>query len=241
MSTRYNARIVSDKLMLHLDAANTKSYIGSGTAWNDLSGNGHNATLVNGVGYSSNDGGSLTFDGSNDHASFTSLSLPNRPFTVGTWCRYDDLSGWQMVAGQDQNQDSNSLGAFYFGKSTNGYIGDGRTSNSFGTTIYGGTGASQINVNTPNAISANTWYNFVVVFSSSDIKLYMNSSLETTVSDSTSIATRTGTFRIGGAYYNNNLIDYFDGRIANLKVYDRELTATEVKQNYDALRGRFGL
>ena len=68
MSTRYNARIVSDKLMLHLDAANPKSYPGSGTTWKDLSDRGHDMTLVNGPTFNSGFGGYLKFDGSNDSA-----------------------------------------------------------------------------------------------------------------------------------------------------------------------------
>ena len=228
--------LITDNLLLHLDASNYSS----GT-WNDESGQGNNGTLVNGASYSSDNSGVINFDGSNDYISFASLSLPNRPFTVSAWCRYDDLIGWQMVAGQDQNQDSNGLGAFYFGKTNNTHNeSDGRTANSFGTTIYGGTGASQINVNTPNAISANTWYNFVAVYSGSDIKLYMNNSLETTVSNSSSIATRTGTFRIGGAYFNNNFIDYFDGKIGVFSIYTSALSASDVTQNWNTFKSRYG-
>ena len=72
MSTRYNARIVSDKLMLHLDAANPKSYIGSGTSWVDISGKGNNGTLTNGPTFSSDNLGSFVFDGTNDHVALNS-------------------------------------------------------------------------------------------------------------------------------------------------------------------------
>ena len=82
MSTRYNARIVSDKLMLHLDAANTKSYIGSGTSWVDISGKGNNGTLTNGPTFSSDNLGSIVFDGSNDHV------ILNSSFQVSTSVTY---------------------------------------------------------------------------------------------------------------------------------------------------------
>jgi hypothetical protein len=59
-----NPRIITDGLVLALDAGNPKSYPGSGTAWTDLSGNGNTGTLVNGTGYNSGNGGSLVFDGS---------------------------------------------------------------------------------------------------------------------------------------------------------------------------------
>ena len=64
-------KIVTDGLVLCLDAANSKSYPGTGTAWNDLSGNGNNGTLINGVGYNSNNGVSLVFDGVNDYANIS--------------------------------------------------------------------------------------------------------------------------------------------------------------------------
>jgi len=225
--------LITDNLLLHLDASNYSS----GT-WNDESGEGNNGTLVNGASYSSDNSGVINFDGSNDYISFASLSLPNRPFTVSTWCKFDDLNSWQMVAGQDQNQDSNPLGAFYFGKATDGNTGDSRVSNSFGGSIYDGT--NQINCLTPNAISANTWYNFVTVFSGSDIKTYMNDSLETTTSNSSSIATRTGTFRIGGAYFNNNFTDHLDGKIGVFSMYNSALSASDVTQNFNAFKSRYG-
>lgn len=63
MGIAYNTSIVRDGLLLHLDAANVKSYPGSGTTWNDLSGKGSNGILVNGPVYSSNGKGSITLDG----------------------------------------------------------------------------------------------------------------------------------------------------------------------------------
>ena len=65
--------IVEDGLVLALDAGNTKSYPGSGTTWTDLSGNGNNGSLVNGVGYNSGNLGSLSFDGVNDYVNFGNI------------------------------------------------------------------------------------------------------------------------------------------------------------------------
>jgi hypothetical protein len=85
--------VVESGLVLALDAANRKSYPGSGTTWTDLSGNGNNGTLVNGVGYNSGNGGSLVFDGSNDYVQFSSVSVR----TICFWGRMDadipDLAG----------------------------------------------------------------------------------------------------------------------------------------------------
>jgi hypothetical protein len=68
MGIAYNPAIIRSNLVLCLDAANPKSYPGSGTTWTDLSGFGNNGTLINGVGYSSDNLGSLSFDGVNDYA-----------------------------------------------------------------------------------------------------------------------------------------------------------------------------
>ena len=75
MAVGYNPKIITDGLVLCLDAGNTKSYPGSGTSWSDLSGQGNTGTLVNGPTYSSADGGSIVFDGSNDYGSLSSLNL----------------------------------------------------------------------------------------------------------------------------------------------------------------------
>ena len=70
MSTRYNPSIVRDNLVLYLDAANTKSYTGSGTTWTDISGKGHHGTLDNGPTFSSGNMGYISLDGTNDHINF---------------------------------------------------------------------------------------------------------------------------------------------------------------------------
>jgi hypothetical protein len=79
--------IVTDGLILSLDAANNKSYPRSGTTWNDLSGNGNNGTLVNGPTFSSANGGSIVFDGTNDVVSTTLVQTFVNELTVETWYR----------------------------------------------------------------------------------------------------------------------------------------------------------
>ena len=68
MGSAAGPNLVTDNLILYLDAANTNSYSNSGTTWNDLSGNGYDATLTNGPTYNSDNGGYFIFDGTNDHA-----------------------------------------------------------------------------------------------------------------------------------------------------------------------------
>jgi hypothetical protein len=75
MGLSHSPSIITQNLVLCLDAANSKSYPGSGTTWTDLSGNGNNGTLANGVGYNSGNGGALVFDGVDDYVSLTSADL----------------------------------------------------------------------------------------------------------------------------------------------------------------------
>jgi hypothetical protein len=85
MGIAYNPRTITDGLVLCLDAANSKSYPGSGTTWTDLSGLGNTGTLVNGVGYSGDNLGSLSFDGSNDRVELSSNAVGNEnQFTIDT-------------------------------------------------------------------------------------------------------------------------------------------------------------
>ena len=94
MGVAYNSRIVTDGLALCLDAANSKSYPGSGSTWTDLSGNGNNATLTNGPTYSSANGGSIVFDGVNDYVAPTGLTnaLWQGNWTVSFWVNFDIIN-----------------------------------------------------------------------------------------------------------------------------------------------------
>ena len=88
MGLSHSPSLVLSGLTLCLDAANTKSYVGSGTTWTDLSGNSNTGTLTNGPTYSSANGGSIVFDGTNDYAtiSFNSVfNVTSNPFTVIVW------------------------------------------------------------------------------------------------------------------------------------------------------------
>ena len=77
MSTLQSGHIITDGLVIALDAANTKSYPGSGTTWSDLSGNSNNGTLTNGPTFNSGNGGSIVFDGTNDYINTTIINVSN--------------------------------------------------------------------------------------------------------------------------------------------------------------------
>ena len=85
-SSQTTASIVTSGLVLNLDANNVSSYSGTGTTWTDLSGQNNNGTLINGVGYSSVNGGALVFDGVNDYVNVASNPrISNTDFTYDFW------------------------------------------------------------------------------------------------------------------------------------------------------------
>ena len=88
-----SSNIIVDGLILHLDAGNSSSYSGSGTTWTDLSGEGNNGTLVNGTSYTSDDGGSLVFDGTNDYVNLGAVQINTAAGTIGMWIKLDSTGG----------------------------------------------------------------------------------------------------------------------------------------------------
>ena len=223
MSTRYNARIVSDKLMLHLDAANTKSYIGSGTSWVDISGKGNNGTLTNGPTFSSDNLGSIVFDGSNDRV------ILNSSFQVSTSVTYS-FEAWIYKTATGTNNAGMLISGGYGGDKDGIIIASEEFS---GTTIRIASQNGDVNAVYYNGISQP-----LSGSNGTNVTFNLNEWIHVAVTGITVDSTDGAAHHIG---QNNNNTNEFTGRIANLKVYDRELTATEVKQNYDALRGRFGL
>jgi hypothetical protein len=227
MATHYNPRIVTDGLVLCLDAANPNSYSGSGNTWKDLSGNGNNGTLVNGVGYSN---GSLSFDGSNDHVTipYPLFTSPTQ-LTIGGWFR--KVSGganYETVL--HQSKDSTiGASAYWFGVDLNDNIT---------ATIGARTGVGWSAGQTTITVSYNNWYFVCASWNGSTVSVYVNGefikSYSLTTYTDPGTATRLGASQDGGGYL-------FSGFIGQTFIYTKGLSASEVKQNYNALKGRFNL
>jgi hypothetical protein len=238
MAFNYSPRVITDGLVLYLDAANTRSYPGSGTAWTDLSRGGNNGTLINGPTFSSTNGGSIVFDGSNDNVNQTTYN-PNEiipaisnNFSIDIWFR--------MVSNPT---DTGFLVPGLFG------IGGGST-NTFQYISFGPLPSRVLklrwfdgtqNGKTGNTIlSLNQWYNITCSVSSGVILFYVNSVVESSYSGN-NLTNRTSVtvpplYQLGDSYYGK-----FTGNISNVKVYNRALSATEILQNYNATKTRFGL
>jgi hypothetical protein len=240
MATRYSPSIVTSGLVLCLDAANPKSYLGTGTTWVDLSGNNYNGTLTNGPTFNGANGGSIVFDSTDDFVNVGNIGTITS-FTVLVWCYPTSVINFRNVL--DCNFNYNA---------TTGNIGPRLEMNSSAqlTWIYSNTTNdnnsfySHTVLNT--GFNANNWYCIGITYnSSSNTSTTYYNGLSTAFSR-TSNGTPTGFVGtmnnvILGKGFFLDATRLYAGRIASTIMYNRELTATEVLQNYNATKTRFGL
>jgi hypothetical protein len=223
--------IVTDGLVLNLDAGWWNSYPTTGTTWTDLSGNNYTGTLTNGPTFNSANSGSIVFDGTNDYCQL-SQNIFNTSYpgvTFGAWVYLNGSTGEALIAGV-WNQTANGDQAALFIFSNGPFIAV-----SDGVNGENGAGAS-------NTLNVNQWYYIAASWNSNrTYKYYQNGSLLGTGTQGGNgwNSSSTANFEIGGE--NNASIRYFNGRIACSQVYNRTLSDSEVLQNYNAQKSRFGL
>ena len=214
MGIDYNNVIVTDGLIFYLDAANSRSYPGSGNTSYDLSGFGNTGSIVNGTGFSSTNNGHFIFDGTNDQIQFTNTILSgSQDFTISSWVQSSGGTG--TIFG---NYPAGNLQMFY----SPSYIGFWLDNNS----AY---------ANAPTYYSANIVNLIVQRSSGTNLAVYLNGQVIKTGSSNSTIGS-TSDFRIGASTAN---VELFQGKIYNIQVYNRALTATEITQNYNAMKARF--
>ena len=220
---------VTNGLVLNLDAGVSSSYPGTGTTWTDLSGRGNNGTLVNGPTYNSANGGSIVFDGTNDYVGLpaNTLAFGTGQFSIEAWVY---ASSFVTNSHIFSSQSSNLSGFINIGYNVTPYTG---------FLVSDFNGSTRIITTNNNVVSLNTWYHVVGLRNSSNqYVMYVNGVASTTNNTSTTSLTAADP-RIGVNPATNSEI--WNGRISNLKLYNRALTATEVTQNFNALRGRYGI
>ena len=209
------ANLIDNGLVYSLDAANFRSYSGSGLTSNALIG-GIGATLVNGVGFTSANSGSFIFDGSNDYIELGASIQNYSVFTTSFWINYNFFDGSHRSPLGDDSQNSSYhilflFGGLYLGFSSSSFVGFAH-----------------------NNISINTWYNFVVTKNSSDnVSFYQNSFLLGT--NTVEAGKLASINKIGKGYV------YDNAKISNVSFYNRALSAREIKQNYNATKRRYSL
>jgi surface protein len=224
--------IITDGLVLNLDAGFDGSYPASGTTWGDLSVSGNNGTLINSPGFYDNGGGSIVFDGTDDYISTNNGSsltqAGNTQFTAGFWIKKTASDKDAMIGPWDNS-------------SRKGWFLQWFTDN----VVYFGITNGGTNYNYVSNGYTNNWNNIVGVFDGSQStnqnigKIYVNGVLQTTNNSDTmltSVPTNLVELTIGKLTNYNSLTT---GNISQVQVYNRALTSSEVLQNYNAMKDRF--
>jgi hypothetical protein len=192
-----------------------------------VSGNGNNGTLVNGVGFNSfQNGGFLSFDGVDDFVNSTN-SVFGANVTYNAWV--------------NRTSSVNDLNMF-MGKGSLPYFGIRSSNNIIFSNRIGGT---QRSLQTPLTSPDNTWYylSFTQVYDGTNTTMiiYINGvlAISATFSGISITSTSTSIFTIGGRFAGD--IYPFNGKVSQVSVYNRTLSAVEVLQNFNAQKSRFGL
>jgi hypothetical protein len=227
MSYSYGKSIVTDGLVFYVDAGNGNSYPGSGTTWSDLAG-GNDGTLAAGPTYASANGGSIVFDGTDDYVDYNSFGVggDSSSYTFSAWSKNSNNSNI-LVKGRDGNGAGWSL---RIATSSNQFIASAvKLSPVAAYNVFGG------------AYESSVWAYVTGVWGSDTgkLSLYVNGSLEGsyTFSGTAPFALRSSTIGWSMAKITNSSIG--QGSIACASVYNRALSASEILQNYNALKSRF--
>jgi len=242
MATHYNPKIVDNGLVLYLDAANPRSYPGTGTAWTDLSGNGNNCNLFNSPIFSSKSKGCFTFS-TNQYGTLVSANNFNFSigFTISIWFSpFSALTGFNDIRQSLYSGNTGSSFAIELGNFTNGCAANGQGTDGRRFLIHR-QGSCFSNISSPFQFSTNDQLNFTYTRNAGGVgTFYVNGNIISSINDETSF-TFTSPISIDIARRATNSSQYFNGDIYLINKYNRALSEAEVLQNFNATRGRFGL
>ncbi len=215
MGIAYNTSMISDGLVVYVDAANPRSYPGTGNTWYDLSGNNNHMTLVNGVGFSSVSGGVMQTDGTNDYIVLSPFDQRTTNHTIMGASRYSGATRGRIIASFTNNwllgHYNNIMPVYYAGAWVTPITGTGTTEWLILTALEN--------------YSADLW------------TYHCNGVQGNTPTPSSGVEGPNGLCL--GAYRGNS--QFSTAEISFLIVYNRLLTADEIKQNYNAIKKRYGL
>lgn len=222
MSLGHGASIPRTTIKAVLDPGNTKSYPGTGSTITDLIRNGNNGTLINSPTFSTNNGGILTFNGTTQYVQGSGTPLvPGTVYTKSVW--------FNLAATADNNLvSSNNGGHFMYMASTSKLY--------CGHTDWGNYQAYPSTASLSNGV----WYHACLTFSTTNgMTLYINGALDSTYTALKTAIPGNGNINLGS--FADSGGNYLNGSIGHVALYSAELTAAEVKQIFDATRGRYGI
>jgi hypothetical protein len=230
--------IVTNGLVLALDAGDKNSYVSGSTTWFDLTGV-NNGTLTNGPTFNSGSGGSIVFDGVDDNAVLGNvLNLGTGNMTINSWINLSAQNSIQTIYSKA-----------YYGVQNYRYSFWVFSNNRIGGFIQGNSGDDVVPYGS-TTINTNTWYMATMVINrNANIQLYINGILETltglaTISQWVGLDFQSNNPARWASYtYSDNSTPnlLFNGKIGLGQIYNRALSTSEIQQNYNATKGRFGL
>ncbi len=225
MAFNYSPKIVRDSsLVLCLDAANPNSFVSGSTIWRDVSKGGNNGTLNGPIYNNSVNGGIIVFDGTDDYVDTKQIQFERtNPFSLCIWVYPTLVSNHQLI----NNENS----------SYTGYRLDITTTSVIGFSLRNTPTTNQANITTTGTLLANKWYNIVATYNGSSntsgMNIYINGAVQSVTSitnNLTSTIISNETTWIG--LRRPATTGPFSGRVSNVQIYNRALSATEVLQNY---------
>lgn len=240
MSLGHGASVVKSGLVLNLDAANRKSYPGSGTVWTDLCGSSNNGTLTNGPTFDGGNNGSIAFDGIDDCVAMNNdvLISTTAPFTVYLWMNHNPRTSGTLFHRMLTLRSSATqpLGIAFLNGNSNGYNGLYMTAAS--DWVKGSNGYfPTVNVwglltVTYNGAGSTTGTNFKMYWNAVDIGFTANPG-------ATTVSITNASFL--GSRRSTTDDQYYRGKLSNFMLYNVEHSSIQISQNFNALRGRYGI
>jgi hypothetical protein len=229
MGLKHHPRVVTNGLVMYLDAANSRCYSGSGITLNDLI-SGTAGTFWGGSGFSSVNNGSFYYNGSNVIRYEDSVTLRPSNFTIIVWAKFNSFDTYDTIITKPQTAASWSPPYLSFLIRTN----------TNGTKIEysladGSFWPNQVNY----TLSTNTWYQFVMSYDGARVKGYLNNSILVDNSLTINVNYAAHPVLIGGSYGATPFGETISGNIPSVKIYNRALTQQEILQNYNATKMRY--
>ena len=233
-----NQKIVNNGLIMNLDAAQRRSYPTTGTTWTDISANGKDGILINGAAFDTANGGTIQLDGTNDYVNISPVvNLSNvSQFTFSSFVKINSVNVKALFSYGINGSFTNDILIFFNTAPNLLYIQVNNGADGSATIPYS---------------NISTYANICIVYDGSlstnadKLKLYINGSLSTLTFDALySVPTTTANVtsaecRLGSYVATNGF--FLSGNIGTASIYNRALTATEVGQNFNAIKSRFGL
>jgi hypothetical protein len=225
-------QIITDGLIMHLDAGNPASYPGSGATWTDLTLSGNNGALNGGVTYTGSNGGALIFDGTTGYV-VTPNTTVYQNVTLSVWFHSNNATPYGGLI---------SKSSFFASSITDFPISIYKILDNVTVVLSSGNDFSYDAI-LSSSVPNNTWNNVVATFDQSNLNLYLNTiKSSTTASFSLSVNSQPWTIGRASQEYEGGIgMTYFNDKIAVVSMYNRVLTDQEVAQNFEATRTRFGL